>query len=347
MAHILSLATSLPEHRFSQQELHDVAQAVLPDTPESASVLGIFRNAAIDQRYLARPVEWYLEPHGHQERAAVYAEVGLELMVRAAEDALERAGVAPADLGGVMLVSTTGWAAPSLDARLVDRLGWPSHIRRLPVWGLGCAGGVAGLNRAAEWSHALDAPVLLLCLELCSINLELGDALTGGALDKKAIVATALFGDGCAAAVVGPGEGPEVVGGASHLFADTPWVMGWDVTDRNMEVVLSPKIPDIVREHAAPVVTAFLQAHGVARPDAWILHPGGAKVIDAHQDALGLSDEERRWTDGVLRRYGNMSSPTVLFELRDHLDADASPGRTLLLSALGPGFASELCLVRT
>lgn len=308
----------------------------------------VFENARIETRYLAQPVAWYLEPHGHEERAAVYLDVGLDLVEQAASAALQRAELEPRAVKAIVLVSTTGTATPSLDARLCNRMGFPDDVLRLPVWGLGCAGGVAGLNLAAKLAHDLAGPVLLVSMELCSINLDMDRVLGGSEDGKKASIAAALFGDGCAAAVLAPdGDGPLHVAGRSHLFPQTEWVMGWDVTDRNLEVVLSPEIPGIVAKHMPDLVQAMLAPHNVARPDAWILHPGGAKIVDAYQAALGLSDEERAWTDGVLRGHGNMSSPTVLFCLDAYLRSGPEEGQNALLAALGPGFASEMALVRT
>jgi alkylresorcinol/alkylpyrone synthase len=340
-----SIATSVPPHVVAQDELQTVVEATL--SAETAAHVGrVFQNARIDRRYLARPVDWYFEPHGHAERSQIYAEVGLDLAAAAAAEALQLAGLTATDVAAVVFVSTTGTSTPSLDARLCNRLGFSPEIRRIPIWGLGCAGGVAGLNRAAEMCQQLAAPVLMVAMELCSINLDIDKVLGGGEI-KKATIAAALFGDGCAAAILAPdGDGPRHVDSHSHIFPDTEWVMGWTVTDRNLEVVLSPKIPDIVRAEIPKLVGPLLAKHGLERPDAWILHPGGARVIDAYQESLGLSADERVWTDNVLRNYGNMSSPTVLFCLRDYL-AQAPPGQRLLLAALGPGFASEMALVDT
>jgi alkylresorcinol/alkylpyrone synthase len=351
MGNVAAVATSLPEHRLKQSELRDIADAFLPDTPGKAGALEVFDNARIEQRALAMPVEWYMEPHGFKDRTDAYLEIGTQLVESAARQALDEAGLDPKELGGVVMVSTTGMATPSLEARLANRLGLRPDLIRLPVWGLGCAGGVAAINRGAELVKATGKPMLVVAMELCSLSFDVGRALDAsqGTGHKKAMVAAALFADGCAAALLVPtGPGPFHVAGASHLFPDTERVMGWDVEDHNLDVVLSPKIPHIVRENMAGVLEPLLRDHNGGRaPDAWILHPGGAKVIDAYREALGLHDGELGFTEAVLARHGNMSSPTVLFVLKEALDAGAlKPGRTALLAALGPGFASELALLR-
>jgi alkylresorcinol/alkylpyrone synthase len=298
-------------------------------------------------------VEWYLEEHGHKERAQVFQREGLALVEQAAHGALANAGLSAQDIDAVVLVSTTGLATPSLDARVMNRIPFRRDLRRVPVWGLGCAGGVGGINRAVDL--AAGSPrghVLLVCVELCSLLFDIQKAVRRDAAgpDKKAVIAASLFADGAAGLVVSGDDtgakGVRHVAGASHLFPDTERVMGWDVEDHNLDVVLSPRIPDIVREHAPGLVQGFLTKHNQgAAPDHWVLHPGGAKVIDAYRDALGLSPQELAYTDGVLRAYGNMSSATALFALQD-AQRRMARGETALMSALGPGFASELALVR-
>jgi alkylresorcinol/alkylpyrone synthase len=221
-------------------------------------------------------------------------------------------------------------------------------VLRVPMWGLGCAGGVAALNRAADLVRGRpDLHVLAVTLELCTLSFDAPRAMGAGqGGDKKAVVAASLFGDGCAAVVVSGtatgAKGQRHEGGASHLFPGTERVMGWDVEDKNLDVVLSPRIPDIVRAEMAGLVRPFV---GARRIDAWVLHPGGAKVLEAYRDSLGLAASDLAWSEAVLREYGNMSSPTVLFALAAWQRSGPKPGTTALLAALGPGFASELALV--
>ena len=354
MPTVQPVATALPPHRFRQRELRDVAEATLPDGPGKASLLEIFDNSRIDERAFAVPVEWLLEPHGFKDRMQAFVDAALPLAEEAARGALSNAGLAPRDLAGIVYVCTTGIATPSLDARLCNRLGLRAGIIRLPVWGLGCAGGVAGLARAADLAERLQGPVLLVSLELCSLAFDVQKALGGGASGdgrgaKKALVAASLFADGSAATVVTPGNsGLRVRGTASHLFPDTERVMGWDVEDHNLDVVLSPEIPSIVERQMAGVVAPFADTHlgPGGRPIHWILHPGGAKVVDAYRTALSLGASDLEHTEEALRRHGNMSSPTVLFALADAQQKERlKPGSTALLGALGPGFAAELALL--
>lgn len=346
------LATSLPGHRLPQEELRKVADSVLPDSPGKAGILDVFRNARIDGRHLAMPVEWYLEPHGFAERNEAYTRVGLELVERATRGALAEAALDEEDVGAVVLVSTTGIATPSLEARLSNRIGLRPGIARVPLFGLGCAGGVAGLARAADLAKAdPDAHVLLVAMELCSLSFDITTALGlgGTGVDKKSLVAASLFADGCAAAIVSGdstgAEGARWVGAASHLFPSTERVMGWDVADDHLEVVLSPGIPDLVRSELKGILDPFLAHHNGGQPPAhWAFHPGGARVVDAFREALGLRGVQLRFTERVLRQHGNMSSPTALFVLREAL-REAKAGDRVLTAALGPGFSGEFALL--
>jgi len=340
MATIAATGTATPPHRLDQDEATAHAERLLPSA--AGGLLQVFRNARVRQRALVRPVPWYLEPHGFRERNEVFAAAALELGEAAADAALGRAGLARGDVDAVLFVSTTGVATPSIDARLADRMGLRADVLRLPVWGLGCAGGVAGLARAGELADATGRRVLLVAMEACSLAFPggLGGASAAG-VDKKNLVAASLFGDGCAAAVVVPGtaRGLRIRAARSHLFPASRHVMGWDVHDDRFDVVLSPEIPDIVRSSFGGLAASFLPA----RPDHWILHPGGAKVVDALRESLGLGTEDLQATERVLREHGNMSSPTVLFVLHDAWET-IREGETAFLAALGPGFAAEMLL---
>lgn len=351
---VQAVATSLPGTLLPQDELRRLADQVLPDSPGKAGILEVFGNARIDRRSLAMPVEWYLEPHGFAERNAEYTRVGLDLVERASRDALAKAGLRPDEVSAVVLVSTTGIATPSLEARLANRIGFRPSITRVPVFGLGCAGGVAGLARAADLAGAdPKSNVLLVAMELCSLSFDITTAMGvgGQGVDKKSLVAASLFSDGCAATVVsGDGanaDGLRYVAGASHLFPDSERVMGWDVADDHLEVVLSPGIPDLVRREMRGVVQPFLAKHNEGKdPDHWVLHPGGARVVDAYREALGLADGALATTEETLREHGNMSSPTALFVLeRAMRDGKVKEGDRALVGALGPGFAAEFALL--
>lgn len=311
--------------------------------PQLLDKLDIFETTGIRKRHFARPIDWFLEAHGWAERSGIYREVGLEIMKGATRIALERADVGPRDIDGIVFVSTTGLATPSLDAHLVNALGMRGDVVRVPIWGLGCVGGVAGLNVAADLARASpEKRYLLVSMELCSLAFNLSD------MSVRAFVANTLFADGCAAAIVrgdavagGPGLA-NVLTGAWHQWSDSENVMGWDVTDEGLRVVFSRRIPEIVANDLRPVVEAYVKATG-ASPDRYLFHPGGTKVLEAYESALGIPASANTESREVLREYGNMSSPTVLFVIEEALRRRAlSPGEHALVGALGPGFTSSL-----
>jgi alkylresorcinol/alkylpyrone synthase len=263
---------------------------------------------------------------------------------------LAAAGLAPRDVDHLWFVTVTGISTPSLDAKLVNRLGLKPSVKRTPIFGLGCLAGAAGLARASDALRAFPGEVgVLVSIELCSLTLQRDDASVTN------LVATGLFGDGAAAVVVAGGErasgapAPRIVATRSVFYPDTEWVMGWDVVDTGFKVVLSAKVPEVIEARVGGDVDAFLAEHGLARGDVrhWVAHTGGPKVIEAFRRALGLPAEalERSWRS--LREVGNLSSASVLFVLGDFLDArDARPGDVGLLAAMGPGFSAELLLLK-
>lgn len=342
MPRIAGIATATPPHRLEQRDARAYAELVLShESPDLLRILPVFDHAGVETRYLARPIEWYLAQRGWRERTEAFVQEGLVLLERAAQGALDEARLSREQVDGIVLVTSTGLSTPSLDARLVNQMRLRPDLVRVPVWGLGCAGGVAGLARAADLAVAHPRKrFLLLSLELCSL------AFLRARVDKKLLVAASLFGDGCAAAIVeGEGVGdpgrPRWAGAASHQWPDTEFVMGWDVRDEGLDVIFDPVIPSFVAGHIREPLDTFLEGRSV---DGYALHPGGAKVLDAFAGALSLGHGALDASRAVLRQYGNMSSPTVLFVLDRILRAQANPGR-VLVSALGPGFASEMALV--
>lgn len=341
-----SLGTALPGPPVAQADVRAKAEEILTAlAPELVEKMGVFDATGIRTRHFVRPLDWYLEPHGWADRAAAFQEAGLDLLETAARRALDAAGLGPEAVDGVVLVCTTGVSTPSLDARLANRLGLRAGLTRVPVWGLGCAGGVAGANLAADLARANpDKRYLMLALETCSVNFNLND------VSVRAFVATTLFSDGAAAALVrGDATTGRTLGrlrrGASHQWPGSEGVMGWDVVDEGLRVVFSRRIPDIVATELAPVVERYLKREAVA-PDRYAFHPGGTKVLEAYEKALGLRPAQLDESRDVLHRFGNMSSPTVLFVLDETLRRrPLAPGETALLAALGPGFTAELGLL--
>jgi alkylresorcinol/alkylpyrone synthase len=339
---LLSLGTAVPPHHITQSQVLDIlAQAkgkALP--PRMAEILG---NTGIDERHIAMPPEYYFTERSWPGRALVYEAAASQLFQDAAAQALERAGLRASDIGQIVFVSTTGSMTPSLPSRMIAAMGFAPDTRCVPLFGYGCAGGVIGMGVASDLFRAVpDKPVLLVSLELCSL------AYDHSRLDKKDMVALALFADGCAAAVIGAGEAgvaaPELSAFTSHVWPDTLDMMGWEIGDTGFDLVLARDIPAFVNSHFAPACDAFLAGQGLAKADMAepACHPGGGRVVDALAEYFG---DDLLVTRDVLRGHGNMSSPTVLFVLETLLAAGPM-SKPLLMTALGPGFVGAMGLLR-
>jgi alkylresorcinol/alkylpyrone synthase len=333
---LLSLATAVPPHVVEQNEAKARARDAFGGKKALFDRLsGVFDNAGIAQRHIVAPVEWYMGDHGWHDRNALYLDATEKLFVEAASSAIEKAGLAPKEIDGVVTVSTTGIATPSLDARVGPAMGLREDVRRVPVFGLGCAGGVNGLATTARMAAAEpDTNWLFVTVETCSISIRLDSD------DPAAVVATALFGDGAAAAVVTSGEHSlaRITGSAERLFPNTQRIMGWDVEDPGLAVVFDRAIPPFIEEHLAETLDQMCAKLGIEREDIDRLcsHPGGVKVIDAIETALHLNQGELNLEREVLRDYGNMSAPTVMFVLERLLERGL-PDK-VLMTAFGPGF---------
>lgn len=350
---VAAVAGALPPHRHTQEEITAAfGRLVAPDGELRDRVLRLHEAVRVRTRSLALPLEAYPRLAGFGAANQAFIEVGTDLAAQAVGAALERAGLAPRDVDLVMFTTVTGVAAPSIDARLVGRLGLREDVKRLPLFGLGCVAGAAGVARLADYLRAWpDHVAVLVAVELCSLTLQRGD------LSAANLIASGLFGDG-AAAVVGVGEargrtlglsGPRVVAARSRLYPDTERVMGWDVTGDGFKLVLAQSVPEVVREHLGGDVRRFLGDHGLAPRDvaAWVCHPGGPKVLEAVQAALDLPPAALELTWRSLAEVGNLSSASVLQVLEATLAARRlPPGAPGLLLAMGPGFCSELVLLR-
>ncbi len=306
----------------------------------------------IDRRYLALPVSEYPALDSFAKTNAAWTRAAPELGAAAARSALAAAGMTARDVDHLFFVTGTGVATPSLDARIVNRLGMRADVRRTPIFGLGCAGGVAGVIRAADVLRGFPGQVaMVVSAEVCSLTLQRTDDSVAN------IIASALFGDGAAAVLLGgarlanhgAGRPPRVIATRSVFYPDSERMMGWDVVDSGLKIVLSPAIPDLVRAHLGGDVDAMLAEQGLARSaiSHWIAHTGGNRVLEAIATALDLPPGalDRSWR--LLAATGNLSSASVLFVLRDLLDARvARPGDYGLMLAMGPGFCAELALLR-
>ena len=333
---LLSLATAVPPFVIEQSAAKEIARRAFARKSLFDRLSGVFDNAAIATRHVVAPPEWYEAPRGWAERNAVYLAASERMFEDAARAAIERANLSPDEIDGVVTVSTTGIATPSLEARVGPRLGLRGDVRRVPVFGLGCAGGVSGLALAARLAASdPGSNWLFVTVETCSISIRLESE------DPAAVVATALFGDGAAAAVVTGGEGGGLAtlgGSAEKLWPDTLGIMGWRVEDPGLGVLFDRAIPPFIEAELAEAVDDMCAQLDIARQDIsrFCCHPGGVKVIDAIETALQLNQGELNLEREVLRDYGNMSAPTVLFVL-DRLLEHGLPER-VMMTAFGPGF---------
>ena len=343
-AALISLATAVPPNVFLQKDVLAAAWEVFgPRLPQFETLSSIFANTGIIKRHGVKPFDWYLEPRGWPERTKAFLEGAEALFVEAAETALANAQLSAGEIDTIVTVCSTGIATPSLEARVAGRMGFRSDVTRVPVFGLGCAGGVSGLSIAARLAQARPGTnVLLVAIELCSL------ALRHDELTKANIVATSLFGDGAAALILRAGDGgaTTIENSGEHLWPDTLGIMGWNVDPEGFGVIFQRTIPNFVTENLKSAVTRILAAMQLtmADIDRFICHPGGARVIGALETALelhqGTLDHERR----VIADCGNMSAPTVLFVLERARNSGLPPRS--LLTALGPGFTASCVTLR-
>ena len=334
---IMSVATANPSFELGQADAAERARAIYPHLE---ALLPLYDNAGIELRYNCEPIDWYLKAHSWEDRTASFQKHALDLL----EDVtLKAVGAAGIELGAIDILVTntiTGLAVPSLDAKLFNRLKLKPTIERLPIFGLGCGGGVAGLARATRLAHATeDAHVLFLTVDLCSLCLRVNDP------SAAMFVSGALFGDGAAGVLLrntkhGAGTGPRILAVGEWCWRETEHIMGWDIKDDGFGIVLSPELPSLMRRALAPVLHDFLDRNGFRLSDfnGFLFHPGGRKLIETMQEVMGLERKQLEHSWEVLRRFGNMSSATALFVL-DHALKAGARGRHLL-AAFGPGFSA-------
>lgn len=339
---ILSIASANPPLKVSQSDA--LANAALI-YPQFASMHGLFSNTGIEHRYTCQPTSWYRQTHTWEERTEVFQKHALDLLEQVALEATARAGLALGDIDAFVTNTITGLAIPSLDALLMNRLPFSPNVERLPIFGLGCGGGVAGLARAARFAQGRPGRnVLFITVDLCSLCARPNDP------SMAMFVAAALFGDGAAGVVLrtaanGAGEGgkfdrPVVRTFGEHTWRNTRHIMGWDVKGDGFGVVLSPELPTLMRNNLGPVVKDFIGRSGMTLADfkGFLFHPGGRKVLETAEEVLGIDRTLLAHSWGVLRDFGNMSSATALFILQRAMAA-GDKGRHLL-AAFGPGFSA-------
>lgn len=338
---LVSLATAVPKHVLLQRDAIAIAELVFAERyGEFDRLSRVFETTGIHKRHSVCPPEWFLEPQGWPERTKAYLDGALQLFVTAARQALDEAGLRASDVDTVVTVSSTGIATPSLEARAMEPMGFRADVQRVPIFGLGCAGGVTGLAVASRLAQAQPGRnVLLVAIELCTL------AFRSDELTKANVVATALFGDGAAACVLrAGGEGiAEIEAAGEHMWPATLDIMGWNVDPLGFGVIFARAIPPFIETHLAAAVSGILERAGLAMEsiDRFICHPGGTKVVAALERALSIGQGQLVDERAILHEFGNMSAPTVLFVL-DRAIRAGLPRRSLL-SSLGPGFTAS-CL---
>lgn len=343
-AALVSVATAVPPHVFHQGQVLQAARNLFAERyPEFETISSLFANTGIQRRYGVKPIEWYLERRGWPERTQAFLEGAEALFVDVARKAIADANLRARNIDVVVTVCSTGIATPTLEARVAGKLGLRADVSRVPVFGLGCAGGVSGLSIAARLAEARPgANVLLVALELCTL------AVRHDELTKANIVAASLFGDGAAAIVLRAGDGgaTRIEATGEKLWPDTLDIMGWTVDPEGFGVVFQRTIPDFVREHMGPAIAEILARMelSIADIDRFLCHPGGAKVIAALERALALGQGTLDHERDIIAACGNMSAPTVLFVL-ERARIKGLPSRSLL-TALGPGFTVSCVALR-
>ena len=338
---LAAIATAVPPHRLDQSNVVERVEQLFGRSPDFDRLISVYANSGIGCRYSVVPLDWFDTAHGWRDRNDAYLAGALDLLEAAAGRALDRSGIGLDEIGAIVTVSTTGIATPALDTLLMERMRIPRHVERLPIFGLGCAGGALGLGKAARLAAAMpDKAVLFLVVELCTLQFRRDD------LSRSNIVATALFGDGAAAAVLRcGGTGPAIVATGEHTWPRSLDIMGWDVTENGLKAIFSRDIPRLVTTELGAVVGDFLRRNGLSLSDfdRFVCHPGGPKVIDAYEAIFGRGFPGAAEARHSLARFGNMSAASVLFVLDEALDAarksDGRRGRALM-TALGPGFSA-------
>jgi alkylresorcinol/alkylpyrone synthase len=346
---LAAAASAFPSHTYDQQTIAGGLATVWHDKlqrPESLERL--HRNTGVDQRHLVLPLQEYLEVDTWGKANNIWIENALNLGSTAICRALSPLNLNPQDIDALFFVTVTGVCSPSIDARLVNRMGLSPRIKRNPIFGLGCVAGVAGTARAADYVRAFPKHIaVLLSVEICSLTWQRGDVSVAN------VISAGLFGDGAAAVVIAGADtgldGPQVTDTRSTFYPNTERVMGWDVSERGFQIVLSPDVPLVIEQNLRRDVDGFLAEHNLKRSDisSWIIHTGGPKVLDAVANALELKpgDLDASWE--CLRQVGNLSSASVLVVLQDFLaNRRGVPGTYSLMAAMGPGFCSELVLLR-
>ncbi len=358
MAYILSVGTSIPSYNVNQKKAIEFARHMFQDSfKDIERLLKAFENGEIESRQFVRPIEWYKENHSFGEKNHIYINETVKYCTQAVTECLTspdflEESIPYEKVEAIFFVSSTGLSTPSIEAKVMNELPFSPYTKRIPIWGLGCAGGACGLSRAFEYCKAYpDAYVLVIAAELCSLTFQPGDKT------KSNLIGTSLFADGIAAALLCGEQAvrhsaklellPRIFDSQSVTMKQSEDVMGWDFTDQGFQVIFSRDIPTLIEGWLKGNVEAFLAKHQLTFYDikAFLAHPGGKKVIEAYIKSLSIPVEQLASSQKILRKHGNMSSATIMYVIKDHLlfgkQNEAENG---MIGALGPGFSSELLL---
>src|SRR3972149_1602030 len=350
MSKVVSVGIADAPYKIYQDEVKDLVYQLFHEVREDIErLINVFNNSKIEHRHFTQPKEWATKSHSFRERNEFYIKKALNLSRQAIIDCMNKINAELSDFDHIIFISSTGISTPSIDALLINELKLNQHIKRTPIWGLGCVGGAVGLSRAFEYTCAFPkSAALVIAVELCSLTFQRDDD------SKSNIIATAIFSDGAAAALVVGREnklfhtkGINLIDSLSTTYYDSLDVMGWEVADKGLKVIFSKDIPTIVRKCVRPNIAELTQKHKLLIEDIkhFVTHPGGPKVINAYEESLNLTNGSLELSRKVLREHGNMSSPSVLYVLNEFLsNGTYNPGDYGLISALGPGFSSELIL---
>ncbi|SEA63246.1 alkylresorcinol/alkylpyrone synthase [Thalassobacillus cyri] len=355
MAYILSIGKSEPPYEISQTQVKGLVESLFPLTErDKKRLLPVFDNSMIEKRQFVVDQEWFKQPHGMRERNEIYIQEAYRHSLRAIDECLENelfltGTVCFKEIDMIIFVSTTGLATPSMEARVMNARSFREDVKRVPLFGLGCAGGVSGLARAYDWVKAYpDKNVLVINVELCSLTFQKTDS------KKSNFVGTALFGDGVSAVLVAGSQSellgkkkqttPVMGGTSSKTKKDSIDIMGWEIKDNGFEVIFNKSIPHLVKDFWKTHVQGFLVEWGMHQEELpfFVAHPGGKKVLEAYEEVLQLDQEAFRESYHVLAKHGNMSSVTVCYVLYEYMKSFPDAGTKSLMAALGPGFSSEL-----
>ena len=336
---LLAIKSAVPPFVIAQTDAATHARQLFSEVRDISRLITIFQNTGIEKRYSCVPISWYLGDHGWVDRTELYVSNAVDLLEEVTRKLLAETGLRTEDLDAVVLVSTTGVATPSLDALLIERMNLRRDVQRLPIFGLGCAGGVIGLSRAAQIARAEPgSKVLFLAVELCALTFRKNDT------SNSNIVATALFGDGAAGAILSTeGEGPAFGAAGEHTWPNSLDVMGWDMAEDGLKARFAKSIPTLVADDFRKLLNEFMAKHDIKLNEisGFACHPGGAKVLDALEDAMEMQRGDLTESRGVLRDYGNMSAVTALFVA----ERMRLMGQQTLMTALGPGFTSVFLML--